>query len=99
MKKLTKKQRNLIYKRTLRDFRDYYGLCAQIQLSVPAKFYSLTSTELVQKYFPELLLFKPDKLFHHYWWRNNDSYLINWSEDVINQRKQILMFCIEMTNE
>lgn len=85
--KYTKKQRHEIYKIGLEKFDLYNtsGLCHVLIRST--KLRHLRSFDL-EPYFPEFYLFKPyDEAYN--WW---DS-----SSESNEQRKLVLMFCIEMT--
>lgn len=100
MKKLNKKQRNLLYKKAYEFLlkhqsqgKVHVGLCYSLTIiseylkcPINAYYYSL-------KYFPEFMLFsKPNRLA--FTWKDNISIF----EEKPIYRQIILEFCINMTN-
>lgn len=89
MKEFTKAERHKIYKESLKRFDELNssGLCWVIIRASNIR--DIIST-MVTDYFPEFALFKPSEGAYT-WWDNACN------EEFNNQRKLVLMFCIEMT--
>ena len=95
MKKLTKKQRNGIYKEALKQFitrkslLNYDNICGVIDAMFKEDVYYICSFSM-EKTFPELWDFNDNRTENEFWHYDNC--------DELMVRLIVLDFCIEMTN-
>lgn len=61
MKRLNKKQRRLIYKKTLKNFNETFGLCSNLSPFVFNIFLA------IKDIFPEFDLFRPSRVYQGFW--------------------------------
>ena len=90
--KLTKRQRNLVYKDTLKRFNEKISkfICTNLAKIVLEKYHFYPDQHQIEYDFPELLKFKPKKFPTQgsMWWVERNR----------NKRIEVLKACIKETN-